>query len=67
MSYEGDGYNNTLLAFDKAMKNVNNSKACGEMCLPNCDETTYKYTVDTTELNTEELCKNKDTKEVIHI
>jgi hypothetical protein len=67
MSYKGDGYINTLLAFDKAMKNGNNSKNCEKTCLPNCEDTTYKYTIDTTELNTEELCKDKDTKKVINV
>jgi hypothetical protein len=66
MSYEGDGFNNSLLAFDKAMGDVNNTKNCDEVCLPNCDETTYKYTVDTTELDTEELCSDRDTREVRH-
>jgi hypothetical protein len=63
-SYKGDGYNNTLLAFDNAMTDGNNAKSCEETCFPNCDETTYKYTIDTTELDIEELCSNKDTKEV---
>jgi hypothetical protein len=67
MSYQGDGYNNTLLAFDEAMSDGNNTKDCEESCLPNCDETTYKYTIDTTELDTKELCSNKDTKEVNQI
>jgi hypothetical protein len=62
MSYKSNGYTNTLLDFDNAMKNVNNTQNCGNECLPNCDETTYKYTIDTTELNTEELCSEKDTK-----
>jgi hypothetical protein len=64
MSYEGDGYVNSLLSFDKAMEDGNNTKDCEEVCLPNCDETTYEYTIDTTELNTEELCRNTDTKKV---
>jgi hypothetical protein len=64
-SFKGDGYNNSLLAFDDAMKDVKNTKDCVRICLPNCDETTYEYTVDTTELNTEELCKNEDTRKVV--
>lgn len=65
MSFEGEGYTNTLAAFDRAMRDVNNSKDCHEMCQPNCDETTYEYTIDTTELNTEELCSDGDTREVV--
>jgi hypothetical protein len=64
-SFKGDGYNNSLLAFDTAMEESNNTKDCDGICLPNCDETTYEYTIDTTELKTEELCKNKDTQKVI--
>jgi hypothetical protein len=64
-SFEGGGYNNSLLAFDNAMKDSNNTRNCEKMCLPNCDETTYDYTVDTTELKTEELCANKDTRKVV--
>ena len=63
-SFKGDGYNNSLLAFDEAMWDSKLAKECEKMCLPNCDETTYAYTIDTTELNTKELCRNKDTKEV---
>jgi hypothetical protein len=65
MSYQGDGYNNSLLAFDEAMGNGKNAKSCEKICLPNCDETTYKFTIDTTELDTEELCSTKDTREVL--
>jgi hypothetical protein len=49
------------------MKDSNNTKDCEKMCLPNCDETTYEYTVDTTELNTDELCSNEDTRKVVII
>jgi hypothetical protein len=47
------------------MKDAQNSKICLELCLPNCDETTYQFGVDTTELNTEELCMDPDTRKVI--
>jgi hypothetical protein len=65
MSFVGDGYTNSLLAFNKAMGDGNNTKNCEELCLPNCDETTYEFTVDTTELDTEELCNTNETKQVV--
>jgi hypothetical protein len=64
MSYKGDGYTNTVQAFDEAMGDGNNTKHCENKCFPNCDETTYEYTIDTTELNTEELCTDRETKKV---
>jgi hypothetical protein len=63
-SFEGDGNNNSLLAFDEAMSDSNHARECEKICLPNCDETTYAYTIDTTEFNTEVLCRNKDTMQV---
>ena len=67
MSYEDeeDVYNNSILAFEKAMKDRENTRDCEKMCLPNCAETTYSYTIDTTDLHTDELCKNQDTREVL--
>jgi hypothetical protein len=63
-SFEGDGYTNTVQAFDNAIRDSKNSKNCEELCLPNCEETAYEYTIDTTELNTDDLCGNKDTRKV---
>jgi hypothetical protein len=63
-SFKEDGNSNSLLDFDNAMRDSKNTKECEKMCLPNCDETTYAYTIDTTELNIKELCRNKDTKKV---
>lgn len=63
-SFEGDGQTNTVQAFDEAMKDADNSRDCENMCLPNCDETTFEATIDTTELNTDELCSNAHTREV---
>jgi hypothetical protein len=65
MSYRGDGYNNSLMEFEEAMGNGKNTQGCEQICLPNCDETTYKFNIDTTELDTEELCSSKDTRVVI--
>jgi hypothetical protein len=56
-SYEGDGYNNSLMAFDNAMSDSKNYQHCEEVCLPNCIETTYAYTVDTTEIDLENACR----------
>jgi hypothetical protein len=64
MSYDGDGYRNSLQDFEKAMDDGKHSLDCQKKCLPNCDETTYEYTIDTTELNTGELCEDKETKKV---
>jgi hypothetical protein len=61
-SFEGDGYNNNLKIFKEAMTEGKNSQECH--CLPNCAETTYEYTVDTTDLHTDELCGEKKTKKV---
>jgi hypothetical protein len=60
----GKGYNNNLIIFEEAMNDVNNSANCEKLCLPNCEETMYEYTIDTTELDTEKLCKDKETKKV---
>jgi hypothetical protein len=49
-SYVGDGYNNSLITFDNAMSDSKNSQHCKEVCLPNCIETTYAYTIDTTDI-----------------
>jgi hypothetical protein len=64
MSFVGNGYTNSILAFNEAMGDRNNTMNCEELCVPNCDETTYEYTIDTTELSTEELCNNNETKQV---
>jgi hypothetical protein len=63
-SYVGDGYNNSLEAFFIAMEDIKNSQHCEEVCLPNCIETTYAYTIDTKKLNIEELCGNLEEREV---
>jgi hypothetical protein len=47
------------------MNDLKHSEECRKMCLPNCAETTYAYTIDTTELNTDKLCENKETKKVV--
>jgi hypothetical protein len=65
MTFEGEGYNNSLKIFEKDMNNVKHSRECREICLQNCEETTYAYTIDTTELNTNTLCENKEMKEVV--
>jgi hypothetical protein len=66
-SYKGDGYNNSLGAFTSAMEDSKYSNPCLDLCLPNCDETSYEYGIDTTELNTEELCKTPYTRKVAYI
>jgi hypothetical protein len=63
-SYEGDGYNNSLGAFNSAMEDSRNNNHCSDSCLPNCDETSYEYGIDTTELNTLELCEDPITRKV---
>jgi hypothetical protein len=64
-AFKGDGHNNSLKIFEDAMNNVRHSQECRDECLQNCDETTYDYTIDTTELNTNTLCENKETKKVV--
>jgi hypothetical protein len=60
----GEGFNNNLIIFEEAMNDVSNSANCENVCLPNCEETMYEYTIDTTELDTEKLCKDKETQKV---
>jgi hypothetical protein len=59
-----EGYNNNLLIFEEAINDVNNSANCEKLCLPNCEETMYEYTIDSTELDTEKLCKKEETLRV---
>ena len=38
---------------------------CTHECLPNCEEVTYSYTLDTTDLDADKLCRDgSDTREV---
>ncbi len=41
------------------MDDADVSRDCSDKCMPNCEETTYSLQIDTTNLDTEELCKNK--------
>jgi hypothetical protein len=65
ITFKGEGYKNSLKIFEEDMNNVRHSQDCREKCVQNCEETTYAYTIDTTELNTNTLCENKETKEVV--
>ncbi len=58
------GYNNSQLAFEKAMEDGGTNEACTNGCLPDCEETTYDVQVDTTSLRTDKLCQEGETREV---
>ncbi len=58
-------YNNSLLAFQTAMDDSEVNRACTKDCQPDCVETTYDFHVDTTKLEIEEMCKNRETRNVI--
>lgn len=64
-SYEEVGYTaNTLRVFEEAMNDGHNSEDCEKLCPSNCEETMYEYNIDTTELDTNQLCEDKETKKV---
>jgi hypothetical protein len=57
-TFVGDGYNNSLGAFNSAMEDTNMSRLCLDECLPNCDETTYEYSIDAVPLDIGDLCEH---------
>ena len=46
------------------MAAMDDVSACEDKCMPNCEETAYTFTVDTLELDAEELCKSDASREV---
>jgi hypothetical protein len=53
--------------FEDAMRESKGTQECAKTCLPNCEETTYAYKVDTTELDAKVLCNDPTTWKVITI
>lgn len=44
--------------FMTAMGDSEETRECAVTCLPNCEETTYTYRVDTSDLKYKKLCKD---------
>ena len=67
MSYfDGKNYFNTLKGFEMVMEDSDTLDHCTRECLPNCEQVTYSYVMDTTYLNYHGLCQDKaDMREVI--
>ena len=47
------------------MDDEDTSEQCEQFCLPNCEETAYAYTTDTSVMNVEELCSEETNKEAL--
>ena len=63
--YDGKDYFNSLHNFKIAMNDPQIMKVCKEACLPNCEEITYSYEIDTTDLKIDQLCQEGEkTREV---
>ena len=68
MSYfDGKDYFNNLKSFEMAMEDSDIVDHCTRECLPNCQQVTYSYTMDTTYLDPHGLCqKEAEMREVIY-
>ena len=60
--YDGVQYFNSLKNFTDAMMDLELRSKCSEVCPSNCEEIEYSYQMDTTELDTERLCSEEDTR-----
>ncbi len=60
-----DNATTSLDNFEKTMTDSDNGQTCATECLPNCEQTTYGYSVDTGILDVRNLCKaGSDTRKV---
>ena len=57
--FDGKNYFNNLKSFDMVMRDSAVSDNCSSECLPNCEQVTYKWTMDTTDLDPHTLCHNE--------
>ena len=62
--FDGVQYFNSLEMFKNEITNPITRNQCSKDCLPNCEETQYSYQLDKAELNLNELCSEKDTRNV---
>ena len=61
MSYfDGKNYFNSLKSFEKAMEDSDILDHCTRECLPNCEQVTYSYMMDTTYLDAHGLCHDEE-------
>ena len=59
---------NSLEDFEKMMEDPQVLDRCTHECMPNCQEVTYSYTMDTTSLDATKLCHDETySREVIHL
>ena len=56
--FDGKNYFNNLKSFDMVMRDSAVSDNCSSECLPNCEQVSYKWTMDTTDLDPHTLCYN---------
>ena len=62
--HAGGNETTSIHEFDKHMSNAKNTARCETQCLPNCEETTYDYSISVSSLSMRSLCqKGKDTRE----
>ena len=54
---DGIDYFNSLSDFNMAMEDTNVVDNCTKSCQPSCEENTYAYELDTTNLETDRLCE----------
>ena len=65
---DGKTFFNSLKGFETMMEDPEILDNCTHECMPNCEEVTYSYMLDTTYLEANELCHEKDTREVrVHL
>ena len=61
---DGAEYFNSLGGFNRFMADPVITDKCTHECLPNCEDVTYSWVMDTTNLQAGNLCQEEETRQV---
>ena len=65
--YDGKVHFNSLHNFKIALNDPLIMSECKKACLPNCEEITYSYEIDTTYLEVDQLCQEGEESRKVSI